>query len=224
MRNFRHQSRLFHRKLFSDTPGSKASNKDNSNPSPSKGSGSLTWIDLSSCRVQKTLSTTFAALLCVGLFFWALGQRDWLPQGDWRHSYGVTEWMINYQGGFLRRGLPGEVLLFIGRKTGLDIGWFVIFLCLILYGAYFLIILREPKGSLPEWALYSGPLLGYPIYSGDIIRKDIPLLLCLIALLKAITRLRLSPFRQVLIGIISGIAILSHELFFFFGTPLSRDS
>ena len=71
----------------------------------------------------------------------------------------ITEWLINYQGGFVRRGLIGEILLHICNSLDIPVVWFVV-------GLYFLgvltlvgILIRVSK-KIPG-LLY---LLPYPIF------------------------------------------------------------
>jgi hypothetical protein len=170
-------------------------------------------------KTTQVLNILFFASLATGLVLWLHLQKAWLLSGNWIGEYGVTEWLVNYQGGFVRRGLPGEFIFQLGRITGLNVGWIVICLSLAIYGIYFALVARASHRKFPFWGLCAAPLLGYPIYSGILIRKDIFLLLCLFLLIKIITTLRLCPLRFFLINTLSVIAILSHELFLFFGLP-----
>ena len=58
------------------------------------------------------------------------------------NDWGVSEWIINYQGGFVRRGLPGEIAFYLAKYFGLDLR-FVIFILqsltylFYLYSIYF---------------------------------------------------------------------------------------
>lgn len=168
---------------------------------------------------QKFLTFLFAGSLAVNLAFWIACQKGWLLSRDWTMKYGITEWLINYQGGFVRRGLPGEFIFQFARNTGLDVGSTVLAISLILYGAYVLLMIRTSLSVFPTWALCAAPLIGYPAYAGDILRKDVLLLLLLFLILHISARSRITIGRQLLLGLISSLAILSHELFLFFGLP-----
>jgi hypothetical protein len=126
MKDLRRLGRIAGQRLFLTRPGLKSPDKQVATCKP----GNVYPIPARSAfafaRREKCLNALFASSLCIGLVFWIYDQKDWLLQGEWRSNYGVTEWMINYQGGFLRRGLPGELIFFIGKQTGLDIGWFVL--------------------------------------------------------------------------------------------------
>ena len=170
-------------------------------------------------RLRRILNFSFCFSLALGLLLWILAQRSWLLSGSWRSVYGITEWMINYQAGFVRRGLPGEILFVIGKRTSLDIGWLVLLLSLALYSVYFVLMVRETRGKLPLWALCSAPLLGFPVYSGDIIRKDVLLLLLLLASAQIIAKAAVSVWRQLLIATLAIAGLLSHESYLFFAIP-----
>ncbi len=52
-------------------------------------------------------------------------------------NYVIGDWLINYQGGFVRRGLDGAIAIFIGRETHIPLNWVV----LILQSSVFLFFL-----------------------------------------------------------------------------------
>src|SRR5262245_73041 len=56
-------------------------------------------------------------------------------------SFQVSEWLINYEGGFVRRGLPGEVL-FALAKEGLNPYLLIIGVSLVIWLLLFLMLLR----------------------------------------------------------------------------------
>lgn len=138
----------------------------------------------------------------------------------WIGQYGITEWLINYQAGFIRRGLPGELIYHLLIFTGWQVVWLIFAICLALYGIYVFFILTFSRFRFPRWALWTSPLLGYPFYSSELIRKDVFLLVLLIILLKLILALPVSFLRQSLISLLACLTILSHELFLFVALPI----
>ena len=47
-------------------------------------------------------------------------------------TYQFDSWMSNYQGGFVRRGIPGELLFQLNSLLDIHLGWIVfIFVCLL---------------------------------------------------------------------------------------------
>jgi hypothetical protein len=75
-------------------------------------------------------------------------------------SWSVADWLINYQGGFVRRGLAGETIFQISRLLHLPPIPFVIGLCLLLYGVLFYVFYRFAIGS--SWNVWVLALLFSP--------------------------------------------------------------
>jgi hypothetical protein len=113
-----------------------------------------------------------------------------------------------------------ERFFFIAKKTHLSAGWIILAVCVTLYCLYFAVLSNEARTWFPFWGLCSAPLLGYPIYLGDIIRKDVYLLLSLLATAKIIGSSKPSIGNQLLIAFIGSLAILSHEIYLFLGVPV----
>jgi hypothetical protein len=86
------------------------------------------------------------------------------PLYNFSNDFGITEWMINYQGGFVRRGLPGEFLhsfqgiAYSAPGAPAVILSFLLFLWLGIY------TFKRSRGILPGWAILATPLLGFPVY------------------------------------------------------------
>lgn len=88
-------------------------------------------------------------------------------------SWQISEFLINYQGGFVRRGLTGEILLFLTKNFGIDIVWTIKLFCLLCFTAVCTFFVRAflKKG----YSLYILPLclfLGSGITGYSWIRKD----------------------------------------------------
>lgn len=49
----------------------------------------------------------------------------------------ISSWLINYQGGFVRRGLPGEIFYLLSRLTHVTPVFYVVGTYLSLYAVYF---------------------------------------------------------------------------------------
>lgn len=56
------------------------------------------------------------------------------------NDWGVSEWIINYQGGFVRRGLPGEVAFHIAKYLGQDLRFIIFILQSLTYLTYLISI------------------------------------------------------------------------------------
>ena len=99
-----------------------------------------------------------AGLLVLGWRLTAVG-RNW-PLGDW---------LINYEGGFVRRGLAGEALLMVGHEVHVDPVRLAALVCLLCYGVVLAGCwrwLRHP--SQPWWvafAILSPAMFTFPLLS-----------------------------------------------------------
>lgn len=127
------------------------------------------------------------------------------------NSWGLTEWLINYSGGFVRRGLPGE-LIGLSSFDPRNVAVIISFLSLAFLLVY---IYSQAKGTFPFYIVISPLFMGFP-YFGGILRKDVFLLCLLAILLKIIKRKSNLP---LVWGIIT-VGMLSHEMFFFISIPI----
>ena len=90
----------------------------------------------------------------------------------------MTEWLINYQGGFVRRGFFGEVLFKISQYLNLDLKFSILITQTTLYGIfYYLIYLLIKELKLNKFLLFiifSPVFLFYPIAELEALgRKEI---------------------------------------------------
>lgn len=137
-------------------------------------------------------------------------------------SWQISEFLINYQGGFVRRGLMGEILLFFTKNFNIDIVWTIKIFCLLCFIAVTVFFVRVflKKG----YSLYILPLclfLGAGIVGDSWIRKDYLFFCFFIPVLWLYSKHNLSIFVKFLIINILTVAItLCHEVFAFFSFPL----
>jgi hypothetical protein len=130
----------------------------------------------------------------------------------------VSEFLINYQAGFVRRGLLGEILLFFAKNFNINVEWTVkIFcaLCFIICCIFFVKLFMKKK-----YSLYILPLcffLGGVVLSDHWIRKDYMFFCFFIPVLWFYSNQHLSlTIKLIAINILSVFIILSHEVFVFF--------
>jgi hypothetical protein len=136
-------------------------------------------------------------------------------------SWQISEFLINYQGGFVRRGLIGEILLFFARNFNINVEWTVKVICLV---AFTLVCLFFVKSFIKKgYSLYILPLcffLGAPVCMDYWIRKDCLMLCFLILILWIFNRSNISNLLKVfVINILFVFILLSHEIFAFFALP-----
>lgn len=134
-------------------------------------------------------------------------------------NWGMSEWLINYQGGFVRRGLPGEVLFQLERLTGWPVERMVVFFSVATFCVLAGVAARWRRFA-PVSLLASAVVLGMPIYQGVLLRKESFCLLLLAACCALLRRSRPSWPRLLLVNALAALAVLTHEAFFFYGFPL----
>ena len=52
----------------------------------------------------------------------------------------ISEWLINYQGGFVRRGLLGELFFQISIKLNIEIRVIIVIFQILIYSIYILLL------------------------------------------------------------------------------------
>lgn len=134
---------------------------------------------------------------------------------DFTKDYGITEWLINYQAGFVRRGLAGEVLHSLWKAVGFNPVWLVLSLSIFLFIVYGIYILSLSRGLVHRWLPPSALLLGFPLYTGNLIRKDIALILLAALMYLLLPRIRGSLWFCILLNTLTCFGLLLHEMFLF---------
>ncbi len=136
---------------------------------------SATKPRLGSFLVGAYLAALLLELIAVGL--WMIrANRDW----------GYPEWLINYQGHFIRRGFQGAVIRVLAQATHLNPYYFVALAGISCYVVLFAVAWKLFAASSRRWwviALVTCPAtLAFPVVSRTSFRKDI-LFFALLALL-----------------------------------------
>ena len=136
---------------------------------------------------------------------------------SWGHaSYQLTEWMINYSGGFVRRGLPGSLVGICSDAIGVQANHLIIGFSSFCYLLLVIWLLRRSTPTFPAALILSCIVMGFPAYQDSVVRKDCLGLLLLVGCL-AIDRSRLPrPAIILALNLLAGLAILSHETFVFY--------
>lgn len=135
---------------------------------------------------------------------------------SWK-EWGVTEFLINYQGGYVRRGLMGEILHFFCDMTGCEPRTLILPLCFGAFGGFcaiLRIIIRKMEFFWPVL------LTSYGLFGANLIRKDYLIFLCLIAALwlHSLIKQRLLRFVAPLLLIVFMLHL--HEASFFYCVPV----
>jgi len=155
----------------------------------------------------------------VCLLLWVIGAQLWAAR-SWGHgSWQLTELLINYAGGFVRRGLIGALLGLVAGATGIQANHLAIGAGLVSYGLLVGWFLRRATRMFPAALILSCIALGFPAYQDSIIRKDCLGLLLLLGCLRADDSRLARPLAVVTINLLAGLALLSHEAFAFYALP-----
>jgi len=133
---------------------------------------------------------------------------------DWSYS----EFMINFQGGFVRRGLLGEILYHLCRYTGLEPAAFILPVCISAYLFVVYFFLKKFRSRNYCWFLILSPL--FCGYVGDIIRKDYMLYCLLILIMLLLANGKMGNAKISAVVIISSLGLFMHEAFVFWGLPI----
>lgn len=140
-------------------------------------------------------------------------------KGYSKESWGITEFLINYQGGFVRRGLLGEVILNVYNFTGLSPYITILLISCSAYIAlnWFFIKSFLTKGY-PIFILPFVFFLGNPIISDFWVRKDV--LIILIFILTIYFATKKSNHYLIFVNLFFITGLLIHESIGFFCTPI----
>jgi hypothetical protein len=97
----------------------------------------------------------------------------------------ISEWLINYHGGFTRRGLGGEINIFLSNIFNLSLRESIFFLQSFIHVSYLILILKYFKNLkfniVQIFALFAPIFILYPIAEIEVLgRKEMLLFLFLI--------------------------------------------
>ena len=153
------------------------------------------------------------------LLSWLLAIRYFLLSIDdfsW-DSYGLSVFLINFEGGFVRRGLLGECLYGFCSMTGLSPIPVVVTICISAFVAFAAILLRKfyIKGVC-WWLAFTPILLNEPLY---IFWKDYLCCLIIALLMWILAHYKPSPARSTALMLICCLGIMLHEALIFYGIP-----
>ena len=139
------------------------------------------------------------------------------------NSWTVGEWLISYAGGFVRRGLPGELIHFISNQYSFSpilLVW--LFSVFALLSLAFL-VLNFCKNLFDKSFLLSQLIILAPLSEDYFVRKDAFLVLSYglsLLIMKALYQKRIKKLIVILaVNFISMIAIFSHESYGIWGLP-----
>lgn len=158
------------------------------------------------------------SLLLLGFYVARLdGLYDSLKNIDY-NGFLFTELIINYAGGFVRRGLLGSGIHLVSRGLGVHPACIVIPFVVAMYGAvvsFFFVMFKKRK--LCWWLLLSPLLLGN---LESVMRKDFLMVASFILMIWLIRPGMSSVFKRFVALILASATLLCHEAFLFWGIPV----
>ena len=160
-----------------------------------------------------------ALILITCFLFWQIGQQ-FISALSWGHdSFQMTECLINYSGGFVRRGLAGSVVMTLSKWVGIQANQLMVIAGFLFYFLLLAWLLIKATRVFPAVLILSCIIMGFPAYQDCIVRKDCLGLLLFIACLKVDgSQLpRIGAF--FVINLLASAAILIHEGFAFYALP-----
>lgn len=165
--------------------------------------------------MNKTIKIIIFVILIISLAFKLIQQ---VLFGYQKQSWQVSEFLINYSGGFVRRGALGEILLFLNSHFGMPAyPTIVIFSILCLLSLWIFFIYHFKKNKLSLFFLPFVFILGNPIINDFWLRKDVLILLLFIGFINQLRKLSIHGIAFA--NIFLSVAILCHELIAFYSIP-----
>jgi len=106
----------------------------------------------------------------------------WLARIGWlyylsHHAFALGDWLINYHTGWVRRGLSGEIILWLARLLGVSPGLVVWLVWVVTYGAFFSLVYWAWAAQKEKWPflllIFSPLLFTFPLQVEAFPRKEI---------------------------------------------------
>lgn len=159
------------------------------------------------------------------LYFVASCVKDYIWDGgyDFR-EWEISDWLINYEAGFVRRGLIGELLFFLYGLIEYDVRWFI--LIVVSLSSLLMLYLLARMFVKEDW-LYviipTGLCVGYTLFN-IWSRRDMISLIFTYYIFMIYSQNREQGFVRIktiiLFYILSILSILMHEACFFYTFPI----
>lgn len=138
------------------------------------------------------------------------------------HNWKTGDWLINYSGGFIRRGLIGTLALFTSELLSINVKWIIFTIQVFIFTLFSYFVLKEffkfnDENTSILWLL--SPAFAFIFWLNDpavAFRKEVLIYVCLIFFLKAFQEKSIS-FTWYTLGVFTfAITGLSHEAIVFF--------
>lgn len=169
-----------------------------------------------SYSIRNNIFSIYFYLLVIAVIFKFINQ---IITGYYKEGPNLSEFLINYEGGFVRRGILGQIVIFLYREFSISPYYFILILCVIAFILLILFFVYQFKRK--GYILFLLPFvffLGNPVINNFWFRKDI--LLSLIFIVSVYLSFKKSYINLIYINFVLVFAILMHESILFFGVPI----
>jgi hypothetical protein len=129
-------------------------------------------------------------------------------------SWAMTDLLVNYEGGFVRRGLVGQFSLLLGNLLSIPVNLVAIFITSIAFIYVTYIVITENK-SFPTFLLFTPVFLGSAAYGQFIVRKDFIMIAFLIFSIRYLLQSHWTKANLICLNFLLVVGTLIHEAFFF---------
>lgn len=167
---------------------------------------------------DKILKGVFMLLWLVNVFYVF---REWMRDArialDNPASFGCSEFLINYQGGFVRRGLLGEILYSYCHSIDCDPRYIIVTLCclsFIVCCGVLLFVLRQLKACYWMVPTY------YMLFGSELIRKDFLIFSLSLAAVYLYKKITYPHLRGIAATALILVVLNIHEAAFFYAVPM----
>lgn len=180
-------------------------------------------ISISKNNIFKYLFYIYCFMLFLEVLYWFLLSRTHDNYLQFFRDFSISDWLINYEAGFIRRGLWGQIFLYLYNVFGINVGDWVYVLSYVLLFVFLYIFIKEWRRNnlslflLPSVCLLGAFSMSYLLW----FRRDVLIFLLIWTVLKNyksfLAGRRVNLFFLYFFSIVS---ILSHEASFFYFVPL----
>ena len=162
--------------------------------------------------LEDIVSFLFLSIIFIGGIFNVIANKTY-TEDNWT----IGEWLINYQGGFVRRGFGGELIYHLSNIFSISPIYLIWIVSIISYIFLIRESLKIAKGKVSILFLLSPIIFLAPLVGNFLIRKDILILLLFLINLKILKK---ENPNLILIQIINILGTLIHEVFAIFSFPI----
>ena len=163
-------------------------------------------------NLENIFSFIFLTIIFVGAIFNIVANKTY-TEDNWT----IGEWLINYQGGFVRRGFSGQIIYLLSSIFTISPIYIIWFISITSYIFLIKESLKIAKDKVSKLFLLSPIIFLAPLVGNFFIRKDILMLLLFLINLKILKK---ENPNLIILQTINILGTLIHEVFAIFSLPI----